>query len=98
MKINSLQGMIPDLINTKEIKQPSVSSMGFGNVLNDFIGSVNDDQLKASQVTNDFVTGGNVEIHEVMIAGEKAKTSLDLLMEIRNKAVDMYKELTRIQI
>jgi flagellar hook-basal body complex protein FliE len=98
MKINSVQGMIPDLINTKEIKNQSVSSMGFGNVLNDFIGSVNDDQLKASQVTNDFVTGGNVEIHEVMIAGEKAKTSLDLLMEIRNKAVDMYKELTRIQI
>jgi flagellar hook-basal body complex protein FliE len=33
-----------------------------------------------------------------MIAGEKAKTSLDLLVEIRNKAVDMYKELTRIQV
>ena len=98
MKINSVQGMIPDLISTKEIKKESVPSMGFGNVLTDFIGSVNDDQVKASQITNDFVTGGNVEIHEVMIAGEKAKTSLDLLMEIRNKAVDMYKELTRIQI
>jgi flagellar hook-basal body complex protein FliE len=33
-----------------------------------------------------------------MIAGEKAKTSLQLLMEIRNKAVDMFKELTRIPV
>jgi flagellar hook-basal body complex protein FliE len=33
-----------------------------------------------------------------MVAGEKAKTSLELLMEIRNKTIDMYKELTRIQV
>ncbi|MDP4114985.1 MAG: flagellar hook-basal body complex protein FliE [Bacteroidota bacterium] len=98
MQINSIQGLIPDLTKTSEIKQTSIPSMGFGNVLTDLIGSVNDDQLNAAKVTNDFVTGGNVEIHEVMIAGEKAKTSLDLLMEIRNKAVDMYKELNRIQI
>jgi flagellar hook-basal body complex protein FliE len=32
-----------------------------------------------------------------MIAGEKAKTSLDLLVEIRNKTIDMYRELTRLQ-
>ena len=45
-----------------------------------------------------IIAGEDVELHEVMIAGEKAKTNLDLLMEIRNKALDMYKELTRMQI
>lgn len=98
MKINSVQSLLPDLIKTSEIKKESVPSMSFGNVLTDFIGSVNTDQVNSLQITNDFVTGENVEVHDVMIATEKAKTSLDLLMEIRNKTVDMYKELTRIQI
>jgi flagellar hook-basal body complex protein FliE len=47
-------------------------------------------------MTKDFIMGKDVELHEVMIAGEKAKTTLELLMEIRNKAVDMYKELIRM--
>jgi len=46
----------------------------------------------------DFVSGKGVELHEVMIAGEKAKTSLELLLEIRNKTIDMYKELTRMPL
>jgi flagellar hook-basal body complex protein FliE len=33
-----------------------------------------------------------------MIAGEKAKTSLELLMQVRNKALDMFKELTKVPI
>lgn len=70
----------------------------FNNVLTKFIGSVNTDQLNSTGITKDFILGENVELHEVMIAAEKAKTSLELLMEIRNKTIDMYKELTRIQI
>jgi flagellar hook-basal body complex protein FliE len=71
---------------------------GFENVLTELIGSVNQDQLDSNKITNSFVTGEDVELHEVMIAAEKAKTSLELLMEIRNKTIDMYKELTRMQI
>ncbi len=88
---NSIKNFLPDQIqqgaNTK-----------FNNVLTEFIGSVNTDQLNSAGITKDFILGENVELHEVMIAAEKAKTSLELLMEIRNKTIDMYKELTRIQI
>ena len=70
----------------------------FGNILSDFIGNVNQSQLNADKMTNEYIEGGNVQIQDVMIAGEKAQTSLDLLMEIRNKAIDMYTELTKIQI
>jgi flagellar hook-basal body complex protein FliE len=70
----------------------------FGSIFGEFISSVNQDQLKSSQITKDFISGENVEIHEVMIAGEKAKTSLELLVEIRNKTIDMYKELTRMPV
>ncbi len=95
MKIDALKGMMPNPLQNEETKKAKPGE--FSNVLGDFIGTVNQTQLQADEITQDFVNGGNVELHEVMIAGEKAKTSMDLLMEIRNKAVDMYKELTRMQ-
>jgi flagellar hook-basal body complex protein FliE len=70
----------------------------FNNVLTEFISDVNKSQMHAADLTKDFSDGKNIEIHEVMIAGEKAKTELQLLMEIRNKTVDMYKELSRMQV
>ena len=70
----------------------------FKNVLSDFIGSVNNDQMESNKITQDFILGGNTEIQDVMIAAEKAKTSLELLSEIKNKAIDCYKELTNMQV
>lgn len=95
MKIGAITNINPEsLFNKAENK----NNADFKNVLTDFIGSVNQTQMDSSKVTNDFIIGDNVELHDVMIAAEKAKTSLELLMEIRNKTIDMYKELTRIQI
>lgn len=95
MKISQIEGMFPKL--------PSLNKLGknedkkFGNVISEFINSVNMEQQNANKLTNDFIEGKNVELHQVMVATEKAKTSLELLMQIRNKAIDMYKELTRMQ-
>ncbi|MHB1687312.1 MAG: flagellar hook-basal body complex protein FliE [Ignavibacteriaceae bacterium] len=96
MQINSIQNSIPEILNSNKAEKPKDDS--FGNLLTDFIGQVNQNQMDANNLTQQFVTGGNVEIQDVMIAGEKAKTSLDLLMEIRNKALDMYTQLSQIQI
>ncbi len=96
MQITSIQNTIPELINTN--KTNPTDDSGFGNILTGLIGQVNKDQENEDQLTKQFVTGGNVEIQDVMIAGEKAKTSLDLLIEIRNQTLDMYKQLTQIPV
>lgn len=96
MRIEQFKNMIPDQFQSGKINKST--SGDFGNMLADFVGSVNQDQINANQLADDFVTGKGVEIHEVMIAGEKAKTSLELLMEIRNKTIDMYKELTKVSV
>ncbi len=97
MKIGELQRMMPSI--QQPDKQKKAEGQEFENLISGFINDVKTDQIDAKKLTEDFVTGkGNIEIHDVMIAGEKAKTSLQLLMEIRNKTLDMYKELTRIQI
>jgi len=67
------------------------------NVFKELIEDTIEKQKESKQLTEDFINGKDVELHEVMIASEKAKTSLELLMEIRNKSIDMYRELMRMQ-
>ncbi len=96
MTINSISKMVPNIDTGMKINDSGKES--FGNILTDFIGDVNQSQLNADKMTQEYIDGGKVQIQDVMIAGEKAKTSLDLLMEIRNKALDMYTQLTNIQV
>jgi len=49
-------------------------------------------------MTESFIKGEPVDIHDVMITVEKAKTSFELLMELRNKGLDLYREVLRMQI
>ena len=95
MKIGDVSGSLPKF--PKSIELNNVGNSSFGQMFSGLVKDVNGDQLTSKQMISDFVEGKDVELHEVMIAGEKAKTSLQLLMEIRNKAIDMYKELTRMQ-
>jgi len=91
--IQSLGSALPKIKNSEKADQNQ-----FGDLFKGVIDNVKNAQAESNKLTEEFIAGGDVQIHEVMIAGEKAKTSLELLMEIRNKSLDMYKELTRIQI
>ncbi|HBP88186.1 MAG TPA: flagellar hook-basal body complex protein FliE, partial [Nitrospiraceae bacterium] len=42
--------------------------------------------------------GENVNIHQAVIAGEKAGLSFKLLMQVRNKVIDAYQEIMRMQV
>lgn len=96
MKIEGLGSLIPESIQPQKAKQ--LGGENFGSTLTDLIKDVNQDQITSNNMVEKFVSGEGVQLHEVMIAGEKAKTSLELLMEIRNKTVDMFKELTRMPV
>lgn len=97
MSIQAIGGITTDLPKVSQIEKPGDKK--FGNVITDFIGEVNKAQNNTDKITGEYVHGeNNIQVQDVMIAAEKAKTSLQLLMEIRNKTVDMYKELTRIPV
>ena len=95
MKTAGLSNFIPKFPNQNNNSKEVINSE-FNNILGDLVKGVNTDQLDSKQMVSDFVEGKDVELHEVMISGQKAKTSLELLMQIRNKTIDMYKELTRM--
>ena len=81
----------------KETQAPA-GPEGFTQVLGDMVNRVNDLQMKADQAVQGFVTGESKGLHEVMIAVEKSSISFQLLSQVRNKAVEAYHEIMRMQV
>jgi len=70
----------------------------FQSLLQENLDKLNEQQIAADEIINEFVSGGDVEIHEMMLSMEEAKMSLQLAIQIRNKVVDVAKELTNMQL
>lgn len=52
----------------------------------------------SSQLTTDFITGKNENIHNLMIASEKASVLLQFTMQVRNQVLDAYREIMRMPV
>lgn len=100
MKIGQALTLLPntDEKSTRIDKTLDSTQASFGETLTRAISDVNTLQQEAGDAVKKMVAGEPVDIHDVMIAAEKARTSFDLLMEIRNKTIDMYRELMRMQV
>ncbi|SES67244.1 flagellar hook-basal body complex protein FliE [Natronincola peptidivorans] len=79
----------------KPIQQNSAS---FGNLLTDAINKVNSLEKASEDYTLKLASGELENIHEAMIASQKSEISLQFMMEIRNKVLDAYREIMRMQI
>ncbi len=84
-----------DLKFDKAEKQNGVS---FKETVSNFVNEVNDLQVKAGESVENFATGKVENVHEVMIAMSKAEISFKFMMETRNKLIDAYKEIIRMQV
>ena len=74
------------------------SSASFGDTLNDAISKVNDMQKDADVKMQKIASGESNNISEVMIAAEKADIALKLMMSVRNKVIDAYQEIMKMQV
>ncbi len=85
----------PNFTGNQAQQSPSSS---FGKVLQQSIDQVNRLQLEADARINDLATGKQTDIHQTMIAMEKASVSFELLMQIRNKVITAYDKIMRTQV
>ena len=76
----------------------AVQGTGFGDVLNQFVGEVNQKQLASSQAVNDLISGKDIPLHQAMIAMQEAGVAFQLMVEVRNKLLEGYQDLMRMQI
>lgn len=105
MSINSItQNLgIFDNINpvTPSTSSKDVSGAGstsFSDTLKNVLDNVNDKQVQADALTSSFIKGDSVDVTQVMIASEEAKQSLELAVQVRNKLVEAFQEINKIQL
>jgi flagellar hook-basal body complex protein FliE len=60
--------------------------------------AVSDAEKTADLLAQDVATGGDTSIHELMIASTEATLSVEMLVQMRNRAVEAYQEIMRMQV
>ncbi|MBM3832099.1 MAG: flagellar hook-basal body complex protein FliE [Verrucomicrobia bacterium] len=72
--------------------------VGFENVLGKLVQEVNAKQMAAGDAVTGLLSGQQVPLHQAMIAMEEASVSFQLMVEVRNKLLEGYQELIRMQV
>ncbi len=70
----------------------------FSTSLKSAMNNLNDVQSSAKTMMQDFASGGDIEVHEVMMGIEKADISMNLALQVRNKILEGYNDIIRMQI
>jgi len=68
----------------------------FGETLKRYIDDANDLQINADRDIQRIIAGEEIDAHEVMSAVEKANISFEMVMELRNKMLEAYREVVKI--
>jgi len=87
-----------DLLQSKNKSTAKVEESSFGDILKKSIGEVNDIQKAGEKAMEDMATGQVKDLHQAALAIDKAEMSMKLMLEVRNKAINAYKEILRTQI
>jgi flagellar hook-basal body complex protein FliE len=95
--LEEMRDVVP-LFAPQSPQGPAKTSATFGRMLEGLVHEVNAKQQAASTAVNGLLSGQNVSLHQAMIAMEEASVSFQLMAEVRNKLLESYQELMRMQI
>ena len=108
LRISNSTGLLNHGLTTSETRQaqvpepikPSTSpkDSGFAATLKEAIGNVNELQKTSDVEMQKLATGRSDNIHDVMIAAEKADIALKLMVQMRNKIIEAYQEIMKMPV
>jgi len=85
-------------ITSDKNSEGNSDQIGFGDVLKKVMDDTNDKMLKSDATATSFIKGEDVNIDEVMIKGQEASLSLQFLTQTRDKLLEGYNQLSRLQL
>ena len=98
MRIRGIDPVL-DALAADAVQGPSqTNGPGFGELLKNAIETVNHMQHESGRLEDAVARGEDVNIHQAIIAGEKAGLSFRLMMQMRNKLLEAYQEVLRMQV
>lgn len=96
--VNGINTVLSSLTGTSAAGSSEDVKIPFADYLKDALDKTNNLILESDQLNEDFAAGKTDNIHQVLIAIEKADIALQFTMQVRNKIMDAYSEIMRMQI
>jgi flagellar hook-basal body complex protein FliE len=97
--MEAIQSISPLLTTAQPATSQVAQAEGsFGDILTNLVTQTNEQQQNADQAIQQLHAGGEKNLHEAMIAMEKADISLRYTIQVRNKAIEAYQEIMRMQV
>jgi len=94
VKLGNIGLALPNSIKSSS----QATDKSFGDFLSEALENVNTLQKKADQASLDLAAGKIQDVSEVVIATEKATLALQLTVQVRNKMLESYQEMMRMQV
>ncbi len=98
ISLPDLEKLAPATSSPSVSPAQSAGSGSFSNLLGDFVNEVSEKQGAAADAVGGLLGGKNVSLHQAMISMEEASVSFQMMVEVRNKMLDSYQELMRMQV
>ncbi len=97
---------VSDLLQNSSMQMPLAKKMepaagekvNFADTISGFLQAVNQDKMNSSEKVADLVTGKTENLADAMVAMEESKLSFELMLQVRNKLLESYQELSRMPI
>jgi flagellar hook-basal body complex protein FliE len=77
---------------------PPASPDGFGQLIDGLVATVDAKQSASSALTRQVLMGDTDQVHQSVIAMQEAGVAFSMMVEVRNKLVESYQELMRLQV
>ena len=92
-------------VNVQQITPPTgaekanpAEGSSFGGAIKNAVSKVNEAQHTADTLATKLAAGDAVEVHQAMIAMQKASMALQFSIQVRNKVIEAYQEIMRMQV
>lgn len=97
-QLASLDALRPKLPGGQLAPAGLTPSDGFGKLLDGLVATVDAKQAMAKSITQKVLLGESDQLHQSVIAMQEAGVSFSLMVEVRNKLIESYQELMRLQV
>lgn len=96
--LTRIDAPLPKIALPQPAPNSTVPTEGFGHMLDGLVGAVDAKQDAAQAATRKVLMGDSDQLHQSVIAMQEASVAFSMMVEVRNKLVESYQELMRMQV
>jgi flagellar hook-basal body complex protein FliE len=96
----SINRLFPNVVQPQPKSETGAADLAgqFSSFLSNALNTVQQQQVDSDTMTQQFITGQISDVHQVLVAAEKASLGLELTVQTRNKIIEAYQDIMRMQL